>query len=56
MTTRLSNKLAALGVALVINGLMISGVGYLFSARFHQSAAVAGFAHGAVLQSITPTI
>jgi len=31
MTTQLSAKLAALGVALVVNGMMIIGVGYLFS-------------------------
>lgn len=40
MTTQLSTKLAALGVALMMNGIMIGLVGYLFSARLHQPTAV----------------
>jgi hypothetical protein len=39
MTTQLSTKLAALAVALMVNGMMIGGVAYLFSARLHQPAA-----------------
>ena len=38
MTTQLSTKLAALAVALMVNGLIIGGVGYLFSAQLHQPA------------------
>jgi hypothetical protein len=39
MTTQLFSKLAALAVALMVNGLMIGGVAYLFSAKLHQPAA-----------------
>ena len=38
LTTQLSAKLAALGVALVVNGMMIIGVGYLFSGQIQESA------------------
>jgi hypothetical protein len=36
MTTQLSTKLAALAVALMVNGVMMGGVAYLFSAQLHQ--------------------
>ena len=36
MTTQLSTKLAALAVALMVNGLMLGGVAYLFSPQLHQ--------------------
>ncbi len=36
MTTQLSTKLAALAVALMVNAMMIGGVGYLFSAQLHR--------------------
>jgi hypothetical protein len=38
MTTQLTAKLTALGVALVVNGMMIVGVGYLFSGQIQESA------------------
>ena len=38
MTTQLSTKLAALAAALMVNGAMLGGVGYLFSAQLHQPA------------------
>ncbi len=41
MTTQLSTKLAALVAALMVNGLMLGGVGYLFSAQLHQPAGSA---------------
>jgi hypothetical protein len=37
MTTQLSTKLAALAVALMVNGMMIGSVAYLFSPHLHQS-------------------
>jgi hypothetical protein len=39
MTTQLSTKLAALAVALMVNGMMIGGVAFLFSARLHHPTA-----------------
>jgi len=39
MTTQLSTQLAALAVALMVNGMMIGGVAYLFSARLHHPTA-----------------
>jgi hypothetical protein len=39
MTTQLSNKLVALAAALMVNGAMLGGVAYLFSAQLHQPEA-----------------
>jgi hypothetical protein len=56
MTTQLSTKLAALAVALMVNGMMIGGVAYLFSAaRLHQPAAN-GTVMTASARTTTPTI
>jgi hypothetical protein len=44
MTTQLSTKFAALAVALMINGMMIGGVAYLFSGQIHQTASVTALA------------
>ncbi|MEA3150920.1 MAG: hypothetical protein QOD56_1859 [Gammaproteobacteria bacterium] len=46
MTTQISTKLAALGVALMINIAMIGGVAFLFSGQLHQNAPVTSLAHG----------
>jgi len=56
MTTQLSTKLAALAVALMVNGMMIGGVAYLFSARLHQPIAVNGTVLTASAGSTIPTI
>jgi hypothetical protein len=40
MNTQISTKLAALGVALVVNGAMIGSVAYLFSGQAHATAMV----------------
>ena len=56
MTTQLSTKLAALAVALMVNGMMIGGVAYLFSARLHQPTAVNGTAVTESARSTIPTI
>jgi hypothetical protein len=41
MTTQISSKLAALGIALIMNGLMLGSIAYLFDAQlFHQVPAV----------------
>ena len=56
MTTQLSTKLAALAVALMVNGMMIGGVAYLFSARLHQPTAANGAVTTASARSIVPTI
>jgi hypothetical protein len=55
MTTQLSTKLAALAVALMVNGVMIGGVAYLFSGRLHQPAAN-GTVMTASARTTTPTI
>jgi|HubBroStandDraft_4_1064222.scaffolds.fasta_scaffold728893_1 hypothetical protein len=36
MTTQLSSKLAALAIALMMNGLIIGAVAYLFDGGIHQ--------------------
>jgi hypothetical protein len=46
MNTQISTKLAALGVALMMNSLLIGGVAYLFNGPLHQ-AAVISLAHTA---------
>jgi hypothetical protein len=56
MTTQLSTKLAALAVALMVNGMMIGGVAYLFSVRLHQPTAANGTVTTASARSIVPTI
>ena len=55
MTTQLSTKFAALGLALMINGMMIGGVAYLFSARLHQPTAN-GTVSTASARTTIPTI
>ncbi len=40
VTTQISTKLAALGVALMMNSLMIGGIAYLFNAELHQHVPV----------------
>jgi hypothetical protein len=45
MNTQISSKLAALGVALMMNSMMIGGVAYLFNAQLQQHASVVSLAH-----------
>jgi hypothetical protein len=56
MTTRLSTKLAALGVALLVNGALVGGVAYLFSAHLHQSVSLGAAPGAASRLSVMPTI
>ncbi len=56
MSTQLSTKLAALGVAVMMNGMMIGLVAYLFSARLHQPTAVNATAMTATSRIAIPTI
>jgi hypothetical protein len=51
MTTQISTKLAALAVALMMNTLIIGGVGYLFNSQAQQHAAVTSLAHTTVSTS-----
>ncbi len=44
MTSRISSKLAALVVALMLNSLIIGGVAYLFDAQTQQHLSVISFA------------
>lgn len=48
MTTQLSTKFAALGLALMINSMMIGGVAYLFSGQIHQQRVITALARTAV--------
>jgi hypothetical protein len=56
MTTQLSTKLAALAVALMVNGMMIGGVGYLFSAQFHQQKSARAITMTASARMALPTL
>jgi hypothetical protein len=44
MNTRISTKLAAIALALTMNGFIIGGVAYLFDAQVHQQLSVMSFA------------
>jgi hypothetical protein len=53
MNTTITNKLAALGLALMVNSVIMGGVAYLFSDRQYAPAAVSVIAApSAGLQSI----
>jgi hypothetical protein len=56
MTTQLSTKLAALAVALMVNGMMIGGVAYLFSAARLLQPAANGTVMTASARTTAPTI
>jgi hypothetical protein len=47
MNTRISTKLAALTVALMMNSLLIGGIALLFSGPLHQHAPIVSLAHAA---------
>ena len=51
MNTQISTKLAALAVALMMNTLIIGGVGYLFNSQLQQHAAFTSVAHAAASTS-----
>ena len=44
MNTRISSKLAALAIALTLNGFIIGGVAYLFDIQTQQHLSVISFA------------
>lgn len=44
MNTRISAKLAALALALMLNGFIVGGVAYLFDAQTQQNLSVISFA------------
>jgi hypothetical protein len=44
MTTRISSKLAALAIALMLNGFIFGGVAYLFDAQTQQHLTVLSLA------------
>ena len=48
MTTQISTKLAALAVALLINGLMFSSVAYLFNGQLHAAGSLTWEVHNPV--------
>ncbi|HXA35896.1 MAG TPA: hypothetical protein VNW26_06155 [Steroidobacteraceae bacterium] len=51
MNTRISTKLAALAVALMLNSLLAAGIAYLFNSQLQQHVAVASLAHAGVAMS-----
>ena len=56
MTTQLSTKLAALAVALMVNGMMMGGVAYLFSGQLHQPSTSNAAIMRASAHATAPTI
>jgi hypothetical protein len=44
MSTRISSKLAALAIALMLNSVIIGGVAYVFEAQTEQNLSVFTFA------------
>lgn len=44
MNTRISSKLAALAIALMMNSVIIGGVAYLFDAQTQQHVSMISFA------------
>jgi hypothetical protein len=44
MNTPILSKLATLAAALMMNGLFIAGVSYLFTAQMHQSSRAVALA------------
>jgi hypothetical protein len=48
MNTQISSKLAALGVALMMNSVLIGSVAYLFNGQLHQRTPVVSLAHASV--------
>ncbi len=53
MTTQFLAKFAALGVALMINGMMIGAVAYLFSSQLHRPSAMTERVGGSQTQAST---
>jgi hypothetical protein len=47
MNTQISTKFAALAAALMMNGLIIGGVAFLFNGPLHQHTALVSVAHTA---------
>jgi hypothetical protein len=47
MQTQISTKLAALGVALMMNSVIIGGIAYLFDGGLHQQAAAVSLVRSA---------
>ena len=56
MTSQLSTKFAALAIALMVNGMMIGGVAYLFSVQFHEQTAGKATAMTVSARTGIPTI
>jgi hypothetical protein len=48
MNTQISNKLVALGVALLMNSLLLGGVAYMFNSQAHQHTTMVSLAHTGV--------
>lgn len=54
MNTQILNKLVALGVALLMNSLLLGGVAYMFNSQAQQHATMVALAHtGAVASTRT---
>jgi hypothetical protein len=55
MTTQISTKLAALAVALALNGMMIGGIAYLFNGQLHQHASAPSLALAPAMTAVGTT-
>ena len=55
MTTQLSTQLAALAVALMVNGVMMGSIAYLFSAPLHLPIAANVAVITTVARTTTPS-
>ena len=51
MNTSISTKFAALGLALMVNAVILGGVAYLFNAQLQQPNAVVALASTAALSA-----
>jgi hypothetical protein len=56
MTTQLSTKLAAFAVALIVNGMLMGGVAYLFSAPLPGPSVANATTMSGSARATTPTI
>ena len=55
MNTQLSTKLTALGVALMVNCMMLGAVAYLFSSQVHAADNLPALARTAVV-AVVPVV
>lgn len=52
MNIQISSKLAALALALMVNSLIIGGVGYLFDGQVRHNATAISLDHAAAAETV----